>query len=144
MVPFVGFEGEVNWFPADFPDAQPFSKMRVEGLWGITVGPRLGRLRPFGKFGIGYLDYHEAPGPLVCLAIYPPPLSCTLGGGQTLVSLMFGGGLEATITPRTFIRFDAGDRPVKYPGPSFNNGVAHDASFWGHSFRFTAGAGLRF
>ena len=144
MVPYLGFEGEVNWFPADFPASRPFSRMRVEGLWGVTVGPRIGRFRPFGKFGIGYLDYHEAPGPLVCLAIYPPPLSCTLGAGHTLVALMFGGGLEATITPRTFIRFDAGDRPVKYPGPSSNDGVTHDGSFWGQSFRFTAGAGVRF
>ena len=47
-VALLGFESEIDLYPADFPsDGVPFSTRRVEGLFGVTAGPRLARLRPF-------------------------------------------------------------------------------------------------
>jgi len=77
--------------------------------------------------------------------IYPPPLSCELAAGRTLPVFDVGGGVEVSATRRTFVRVDAGDRLVKYPGPVIdNNRTRQDEPFFGHDFRFAVGAGLRF
>jgi len=117
----------------------------VEGLFGVTAGPRFGRVRVFGAFGAGFLHVEEARGLLVCVLIFPPPLSCTLAAGATLTIVNLGGGVEAAVTPRTFIRVDAGDRLTRYPAPAIDfEGSRRDEPFFEHGFRFTAGAGWRF
>src|SRR6185503_1206966 len=79
------FEGELTLFPGEYPDsAVPFSRRRVEGLFGVTAGVRFGKLRPFAKFRAGFLDVQAAAQPFPCILIFPPPLSCTLAGGRTL------------------------------------------------------------
>jgi hypothetical protein len=137
----VGAEGEVTFYPASFPNDNGFSSGRVEGLFGVTVGPRFERLRPFARVRPGFLAFHGRP--VVCILICPPPLSCELGG-RTVFALDLGGGVEVYPTGRTLLRFDVGDRVVKYPGPSFRNGRATEHSFYSHDVRLTAGAGLRF
>jgi histidine triad (HIT) family protein len=139
-------EGELTVFPGEYPgSAVPFSRRRVEGLFGLTAGFRVGALRPFAKFRAGFLDVQAAAQPVACILIFPPPLSCTLAGGRTLPALDIGGGVEVDVTPRTFIRVEAGDRLLKYPGPAIDRaGVRQDEAFYGHGFRFSAGAGLRF
>ena len=128
----LSFDGELNLFPGEYPDTVPFTRRRVEGLFGLTVGRRFGTVRPFGTFRAGFLDVQEAPGPVVCILIFPPPLSCTLAAGRTLPAFHLGGGVDVDVTPRTFIRVEAGDRMLKYPEST------------GHVLRFAAGAGLRF
>ena len=141
----VGIESEINLYPADFPDQRPFSRGRVEGLFGVTVGPLFGRLRPFARLRSGFLNIREAPQPFPCILIFPPPLSCALASGRTLVAFDIGGGVEVFATPKTFVRIDAGDRVLKYPGPVFaRNFTRRDDAFFSHDFRFAAGAGLRF
>jgi histidine triad (HIT) family protein len=142
----LSFEGELTLFPGEFPDsAVPFSRRRVEGLFGVTAGLRLGRLRPFAKFRAGFLDVQQAPQPFACILIFPPPLSCTLGAGRTLPAFDVGGGVEVDVTARTFLRIEAGDRMLKYPGPALEGGrIRPDDSFYGHGLRFAAGAGVRF
>lgn len=141
----LGVEAEVNWYPGEFPDATiPFSSRRVEGTLALTAGPRLGRIRPFVRAGAGFLRTASV-GPFACIAIFPPPLSCLLAGGDTLPTVEIGGGLEISTSSRTFLRFDAVDRILKYPGPTF--GPADEISedgFFGHAFKFTFGGGLRF
>jgi len=80
----------------------------------------------------------------VCILIFPPPLACQLGE-RRVFALDLGGGVDLFVAPRAFVRIDAGDRLLKYPGPSFRSGgrVAQD-DFFSHDFRFTAGAGLTF
>jgi hypothetical protein len=142
----LGVEAELNLFPGRFPDRRPFSRARVEGLFGVTAGVALGRLRPFGRLRPGFVDVREAPAPFPCILIYPPPLACALAGGRTLFALDAGGGMEVTLTPRTFVRLDLGDRLVRYPGPALEMDPRriHEGSFFGHDFRLATGAGVRF
>jgi hypothetical protein len=142
----VGFEAELSIYPRHFPGDTPFSRARVEGLFGATAGVTIGRIRPFARVRPGFVDVHEAPDPFPCILIYPPPLQCEMASGRTLFALDVGGGVAVTLTPRTFVRVDLGDRLVRYPGPVFEMEPRqiHDDAFFGHDFRFAAGAGLRF
>ena len=140
----VGIEAEIDRYPSEFPDPFPFSRSRTEGLFGLTAGPRFDRVRPFAKVRPGFLTFHEASRPVVCILIFPPPLSCTLASGRTVFALDIGGGVEVFTTQKTFIRVDAGDRLVKYPGPVFdNNHTAHQSAFFSHDVRLAVGGGLK-
>jgi hypothetical protein len=138
----IGLEAEMTFYPGDFPDRSPFSRSRIEGLFGVTVGPRLGSVRPFAKLRPGFVTFRGRP--VACILIFPPPLSCVLAEGHTVFALDIGGGIELFAGPRTLIRVDAGDRLMKYPGPSFRDGRVAQDDFFSHDFRMSAGAGVRF
>ena len=138
----VGAEAETTVYPASFPNANGFSRSRIEGLFGVTVGPRLRGVRPFARLRPGFLTFRGQS--VVCILIFPPPLSCELARGRTLFAMDLGGGVELFPASRAVIRADVGDRIVKYPGPSFRNGRATQDSFYSHDFRLSAGAGVRF
>ena len=141
----LGVESEINLYPGDYPDGVAFSGSRIEGRFGATVGPRLQRVRPFARLRAGFLRFGEAPEPVVCILIYPPPLSCLMAIGGTRPIFDLGGGIEVSTGARTFFRLDAGDRMVRYPGPSFGDGLTlRKTAFFSHDFRFALGAGLRF
>jgi hypothetical protein len=143
--PLFGLEAEFNVYPGDFNDSPAFSGGRTEGLFGATVGPRLGRVRPFVKVRPGFLRYAEASEPFACILIFPPPLNCTLGAGKTVFALDLGGGLEFYPSRRTFVRVDAGDRVVRYEGPALSTEFERiEESFYSHDFRFSFGGGVRF
>ena len=140
------FEGELTFFPGDYPDdGVAFSGKRIEGFFGVTAGVRFGILRPFAKFRAGFLDVRAAEQQFACTLIFPPSLSCMLAAGKTLPAFDLGGGVEVNVTTRTFIRVEAGDRMLKYPGTVIDvEGVSHLEPFYGHSLRFAAGGGWRF
>jgi hypothetical protein len=141
----VGVDAEGVWYPSDFPDQVSFSRRRVEGLFGVTVGPRLNRIRPFVKAAAGFLKVGATPGGFACIAIFPPPLACLLAGGDTLPAYEFGGGVEMTATNRTFLRVDLTDRMLKYPGPTLGeNFERRDEGFFGHALRVAIAAGIKF
>ncbi|MBI2189599.1 MAG: hypothetical protein HYU37_21145 [Acidobacteria bacterium] len=114
----LGIEAELNLYPRGFPDRRPFSRTRVEGLFGVTAGVTLGRVRPFARLRPGFVDVHASPEPFV----------------------------DVALTRRTFVRFDVGDRLVRYPGPVFESNPRRirERPFFGHDFRFATGAGLGF
>jgi len=141
-VALIGVEAEMTVYPASFPNANGFSRSRIEGLFGVTAGPRLAAVRPFARLRPGFLTFRGQS--VVCILIFPPPLSCELARGRTLFALDLGGGVELFPASRAVIRVDAGDRILKYPGPSFRNGRATQESFYSHDFRLSAGAGVRF
>lgn len=145
-LPLVGIEADLTWYPSDFtPEGPPFSRSRVEGLFGATVGPDLGRIRPFAKATAGFLKVSPTNGAFACIAIFPPPLSCELAGGKTLPAFEIGGGIEIDAASRAFIRADITDRILKYPGPTFDKDFnVQNEGFLGHALRFTAGVGFRF
>jgi hypothetical protein len=148
----LSFEGELNVYPDAYPSRNArfsqgsFSRRRVEGLFGITAGVRLGTLRPFAKARAGFLDVQGPSQPVACILIFPPPLSCTLAGGRTLPAFDLGAGMELDVAPRMFLRIEGGDRILKYPGPAFveATGEFRDDAFLAHGFRFAAGGGWRF
>jgi hypothetical protein len=143
--PLVGVEAEMAHYPSHFAAAPAFSRSRVEGLFGATIGPRLGRIRPFARVRPGFLRLQPAPEPIVCIAIFPPPLACELAAGRTLVAFDVGGGVDVSVGERTFVRVDAGDRLVRYPGPVFDaDHNVHDEPFFGHDVRIAVAGGLRF
>src|SRR4029450_11426886 len=46
--PTIGVDADLTWYPGEFPpDGIPFTGNRVEGLFGVTAGPRLAGFRPF-------------------------------------------------------------------------------------------------
>lgn len=144
----LGVDANLTVYPGDFPpdSAVPFSGNRFEGLFGATIGPRLGRVRPFAKAGAGFLQVGETPMAFACVAIFPPPLACTLAGGATMPIYEIGGGVEINASSRTFVRVDIADRILKYPGPTFRGGLSEVEldGFFGHAVRFTLGGGVRF
>ena len=140
----LGVEAEIGVYPSEFADAPAFSRRRVEGLFGVTAGPRLGRVRPFAKLRSGFVNVSEAPGPFACIAIFPPPLACQLGAGDTLFALDVGGGVELLLNARSFLRVDVSDRAMRYPGPVLTGGGVRDDSFYGHDLRMSVGGGVRF
>jgi hypothetical protein len=145
-IPLLGIEGDFNWYPDSYTGARfGFSDYRIEGLAAMTVGPRVGRLRPFARFGGGFLKTGRAEEPIVCPAIFPPFVGCNLAMGATMPTIELGGGLEYSMTTRTFLRFDAGWRFIKYPGPTMTDNLETKLDgFWGEALKFTFGGGIRF
>lgn len=143
-VPVLGIEGELTYYPVDYADRIEFSASRFEGLFGATIGPRLGRFRPFARVRPGFLRFNTASPPFACPTIFPPLLSCSLDG-RTLFALDLGGGIEWFRPGRPFVRVDVGDRIVRYPSPVIDKeGVVRDSPFISHDARFGIGFGVRF
>ena len=140
----IGFDADLTWYPQEFPESPEFSSRRVEGLFGVTVGPQLGGLRPFVKASYGFLNSASAPEPFPCIAIFPPPLSCVMAEGHTLPAFEVGGGVQFDVGDRSFIRADIGSRWLRYPGPSFSGRDLNDGDFWGARSRISFGGGVKF
>ena len=145
-ISLIGIEADVTWYPGEYePDGVAFSRNRTEGLLGITVGPKIDRIRPLAKVAAGFLKVGATPGAFACIAIFPPPLNCSLASGDTLQAYEIGGGIEFDASRRFFIRGDIADRILKYPGPTFDSNFdIKEDGFFGHAVRFTLGAGVRF
>jgi opacity protein-like surface antigen len=145
VTPLLGVEGEITYHSEAFGDGDPISGGRVEGLFGVTVGPSLGIMRPFVTARPGFVRYRAKDEPVACVATFPPPVSCRLAAGHTAFAFDLGGGLEVSPTPRTVVRAAVSDRMVRYPAPAFDtSGERHDDSFTGHDLRIAIGAGFRF
>jgi hypothetical protein len=146
----LGVEADITIYPSDFPPGTvaAFSNAyRFEGLFGVTFGPRLNRVRPFAKAAAGFLKVETNAAAFACIAIFPPPLACILAGGATLPAYELGGGVEIDLTARSFIRADIAERILSYPGPTFRGpGLRErvDERFFGGALRLAIGAGLRF
>lgn len=145
-IALIGIDADLSWYPSEFPgEGTPFSERRVEGMFGVTVGPRLNRLRPFAKVAGGFINTNGTQERIICIAIFPPPLSCVMAANQTLTAFELGGGVEIDATARSFVRVDVTDRLIEYPGPALREDFQRvDEAFWGHALRFTFGAGFRF
>jgi hypothetical protein len=143
--PLVGAELEVVVHPSDLGADPAFSSGRVETLFGVSIGPRVDRWRPFAKVRTGILRFWESPEPFACIAIFPSPVTCTLANGRTVVAFEFGGGIERALTDRLFVRVDGSDRMLAFPGPVRDaDGSAHEDGYFVHDLRITSSFGVRF
>jgi hypothetical protein len=142
---WLGAEAELTLYPGDFPgEGRAFASSQREGLFGVTVGPRLGWVRPFLRLRPGFVKLAEAPEPFPCILIFPPPIACRLAAGDTLAALDFGGGVQFG-GRGAFLRVDVGDRMVRYPGPVIDSSrEVREESFWGHDSRVAVGVGIGF
>ena len=122
-----------------------FSASQTEGLIGARVGPRLGRAHLFGSLRTGFVRFAQAEEQFPCIAIFPPPLSCVLGGGETSWAVNFGGGADLPVGGRGLVRVELGDLMIRYPGPAITRDEAVlDEGFWRHNLRAAVSVGLRF
>jgi hypothetical protein len=136
-------DGEVNFFPADV-GSPAFSGSRLEGLAGVRVGPHLGSTGVYLALRGGAVRFSEAPAPFPCIAIFPPPLVCAIGG-DTVPTVQLTGGFEAFPGDRWVVRVEAGDQLLRYSGPAFTpDRDVIDKGLWSHNFKATASVGLRF
>jgi hypothetical protein len=146
VTPFFGLEGELSFYPSDIPGDLPVSSSRLEGLFGVKLGPRFDRFSVFGKLRPGFVRFAGAPEPFACILIYPPPLSCILAEGTTVPALDLGGGVELYPTKRSLLRVDVSSLLLRYPGPAFRRDreISPDGGFWGSNLRIAFGGGIRF
>jgi hypothetical protein len=137
-------EMQAGFSPSDLGE-RPFSGSRFEGYLGLRGGPHLGRHQVFAAVRPGFVKFSEAPAPIACIAIFPPPLACSLAAGETLFAIQLGGGLDLLPSERSLVRLEAGSLLVKYPGPAIarDQGVFDDA-LWSHNLRLGVSVGLRF
>ena len=52
-MPLIGVDADLSWYPVNFLRGRTVSDNRFEGLFGVTVGPRIDRIRPFAKVAAG-------------------------------------------------------------------------------------------
>ncbi len=111
---YLGFEAEGNFFPRD-RDVEGGQK--IQGLFGVKVGKRSKRVGLFAKARPGFIrlakgDYRFGTGG--CPAVFPPPIGCFQPVAQTNFAVDIGGVVELYPSPRTIVRFDAGDTIVRF------------------------------
>lgn len=143
MTEWLAADAGVQLAPADL-GTPPFSSGQTELLGGLRAGPKPDPFGYFGTLRAGAVLFGEAPGPLACIAIFPPPLECELTDGHSAFTLQFGAGVERLVATRGLFRLEVGDRMVRLPGPVFEDGEVHDGDFWSHELRLAVSFGLRF
>ena len=123
-------EGEISLFPQGL--GVP-SRGFVTGFFGARYGPQFQHIGVFGKVRPGFVRFQEPAEPFACIAVFPPPLACVIGG-RTEFALDAGGVVELYARRLTF-RVDAGDAMIRFREPG---------RFWTHNFMFASSVGFRF
>jgi hypothetical protein len=133
----IALEGEIDFLLRDLI----LSDKLTQGLFGVKAGWRARKLGVFGKARPGFVHFNETL--IVCPAIFPPPLSCTVGG-TTPFAFDLGGVLEIYPSHRTVLRFDGGDTMIRFERfRLISSGWARE-HFVSHNPQFSVGASYRF
>jgi Outer membrane protein beta-barrel domain len=132
---YVAAETQVDFFPQE--DSVRIGTIDVP-LWGnktlavfgVKAGGRSKRVGVFGKARPGFIHFSSVPLFFCVISSNPCPQA-----NHTSFALDLGGVFEYYPSPRTVLRFDAGDTIIR-----------HDKQFFGtsHSFQTSVGAGFRF
>ncbi|HJR08746.1 MAG TPA: outer membrane beta-barrel protein [Pyrinomonadaceae bacterium] len=108
-------EAEDNFFPRE----REFGGGRKsQALFGVKAGKRFESVGLFLKARPGFVRFSEGdlsrprPG-IACVAVIPAPAGCFEAVPQTHFALDLGGVVEYYPSPRTIIRFDAGDTIIR-------------------------------
>jgi hypothetical protein len=133
-------EGELNAFPQDLGVN---SKGMTEGLFGAKSGWRSQKLGIFGKIRPGFVHFSEQREPFPCIAVFPPPLACTLGR-RTEFAMDAGAVLEFYTHSSITVRLDTGDTMIRFRGPLYRPLIGTSDGFWSHNFQFGSSVVFRF
>lgn len=137
---YVAVEAEFNYFPQkNFNEV--FQSRREQFFAGVRVGKRWEKAGVFAKLRPGTMHFDEVPFHTVCGGA-----GCNEKSENTL-ALDAGAVVEYYPTPRTIVRFDAGDTIVhfKEAGPTalFGSTVFTPRQTT-HNFQASFGFGFRF
>ncbi|HJQ34295.1 MAG TPA: outer membrane beta-barrel protein [Pyrinomonadaceae bacterium] len=148
-------EAEGSFFPREraLTDNDHFTGGRkTQVLFGAKVGRSYERFGFFVKARPGYV--HFSAGDLrlagVCVALFPPPLSCFERRGRADFAFDLGGVLELYPSARTLVRVDAGDtlmltRAHNVPvTTTVSTTVVEVPARTTHNFQGSVGFGFRF
>ena len=130
----VDVEAELHLLPRDL---EPFSKGMAVGVFGGKAGHRFDKAGIFGKARPGFVHFAQPLPSFACLAIFPPPFNCALGG-TTEFALDAGGVVELYPRSRLTLRFDVGDMMIRFAEPT------QRGKFWSHNFTFGTSIGFGF
>jgi hypothetical protein len=141
----VAIDGALTWFPGS-SDPGLNRQGRTLGLAGVRAMLGRGNVDLFARGRAGYLRFGDQ-GSVVCIAIFPPPLSCRLAAGYTAFAADFGGGASIGLgsSGRLRVHIDAGDLLVRYSVETFRPAEgAITEGFVGHNPLVSVGLGWRF
>jgi hypothetical protein len=118
---------------------------RALGLIGVRAMVGSEGVELFARGRGGFLRFGEQ-GPTVCIAIFPPPLSCRLSAGYTAFASHFGAGASVTLgsSGRLRVHIEAGDLLVRYGVQSFRPSGEINDGFVSHNLLVSVGLGWRF
>jgi hypothetical protein len=152
LTDYFAVEAEGNLSPSDIPRSFVTGGASQQVQAGVKVGRRWRRFGLFAKARPGFISFGETFTPAQVTA-----------GGETFVqfqrerkthfSMDVGGVLEFYPSPRTLVRFDAGDTIIRYgehpesfsfASPAGAPLITQAPSETRHNFQFTAGVGFRF
>jgi hypothetical protein len=136
----LAIEAELNALPQDLGAS---SKGMTEGLFGAKAGWRSQKLGMFGKIRPGFIHFREQVQPFPCIAVFPPPLACTLGR-RTEFAMDTGAVVELYVHSRITLRVDAGDTMIRFRGPMYRPRIGASDGFWSHNFQFGSSVGFAF
>jgi len=152
----VTLEAEGNFFPREreVTDDVFTGGRKVQGLFGVKAGRRYENFGVFAKARPGFVHFSagDLQGNVGCIAVFPPPPGCfgVDREGRTDFAFDLGGVLELYPSPRTILRFDAGDTvlrsgahnvPVNALAGPVLVGVPDRTT---HNFQGSVGFGFRF
>jgi hypothetical protein len=140
----VAIDGALTWFPGS-SDEGLNRQGRTLGLAGVRATIGRGNVDLFARGRAGYLRFGDQ-GSVVCIAIFPPPLSCRLAAGYTAFAADFGGGASIGLgtSGRLRLHIDAGDLLVRYAVEAFRPDGPSTEGFVGHNPLMSVGLGWRF
>lgn len=146
LLPRLTIDGTLAWFPGGGDDRALSDQRRLLGLIGVRSGITRGGVDFYGRGRVGFLNFADV-GPIPCIQIFPPPLTCQLANGYTAFAIDFGGGAIVPIDSagKWRVRVDVGDLVVRYDQHAFRpNGEITENGFYGHNLLFSAGLAWRF
>jgi len=143
LTSWLATDAALSLAPANLGDPA-FSGSRTEGALGFRLGPHLARTGVYAAVRPGFVKFSKPDEPTICILIFPPPLRCTLATGKSVFALDLVGGLQLQ-NERGVLRFEVGDRIVKYPGPLLDaNSEPRFDGFWSHNLAASVAVGVRF
>ncbi|HXI25039.1 MAG TPA: outer membrane beta-barrel protein [Pyrinomonadaceae bacterium] len=143
----IALDGEINYFPAKPTQHFIQSDPRWQGLFGVKAGVRKKRFAIFGKARPGFLHFNTLSHITDVAQVFQQPFGCVfqdisyLDDKQTVLNLDLGGSVEFYLPKRIFIRIDAGDTIIHYPGKT---PVEFNQPFTTPNLQVSVGAGIRF